>query len=67
MNKIDYIGASAAKAIYRRCKLRMDLFAEENRDIVSRLSAIEREATNVVRIEDEEIDDIMENKSVIKY
>lgn len=66
-NKIDYIGVDAAKAMYIRCKNRMDSFAVANRDIVSRLDAIEREATNVVRIADEEIDDIMANKSIITY
>ena len=66
-NKIDYIGVSAAKAMYRRCKFRMDSFEVANRDIVSRLDAIEREATNVVRIADEDIDDIMANKSIITY
>lgn len=47
---INYVGTSAFKAMYRRCKSRMDQFAVANSDNVSRLDAIEREIINIANI-----------------
>ena len=52
---INYIGADAFKALYRRIKRRIDSFADENSSILSRLDVIESEAKNVIALTDEEL------------
>lgn len=52
---INYIGADAFKALYRRIKRRIDSFADEHSSILSRLDIIEAEAKNVIALTDEEL------------
>ena len=52
---INYVGADAFKALYRRIKRRIDSFAEEHSSILSRLDVIESEAKNVIALTDEEL------------
>ena len=52
---INYVGADAFKALYRRIKRRIDSFAEEHSSILSRLDVIESEATNAIALTDEEL------------
>lgn len=52
---INYVGADAFKALYRRIKRRIDSFSEEHSSILSRLDVIEAEAKNVIALTDEEL------------
>ena len=52
---INYVGADAFKALYRRIKRRIDSFAEEHSSILSRLDVIETEAKNVIALTDDEL------------
>ena len=52
---INYVGADAFKALYRRIKRRIDSFADEHSSILSRLDVIESEAKNVIALTDEEL------------
>ena len=52
---INYVGADAFKALYRRIKRRIDSFAEEHSSILSRIDMIEAEAKNVIALTDEEL------------
>lgn len=52
---INYVGADAFKAMYRRIKRRIDSFADEHSSILSRLDVIELEAKNVIALTDEEL------------
>ena len=52
---INYVGADAFKALYRRIKHRIDSFADEHSSILSRLDVIESEAKNVIALTDEEL------------
>ena len=52
---INYVGADAFKALYRRIKRRIDSFSEEHSSILSRLDVIESEAKNVIALTDEEL------------
>lgn len=52
---INYIGADAFKALYRRIKRRIDSFADEHSSILSRLDVIESEAKNVIALTDDEL------------
>lgn len=65
--EINYIGEAAAKAIYKRCKNKNDALAAICANNTTRIDIVELEATNVVRIEDDEIKEIMANKSIIQY
>ena len=52
---INYIGADAFKALYRRIKRRIDGVDELNNSIISRLDIIEAEAKNVIALTDDEL------------
>ena len=52
---INYIGADAFKALYRRIKRRIDGLDKLNVSILSRLDMIEAEAKNVIALTDEEL------------
>ena len=52
---INYVGADAFKALYRRIKRRIDSFADEHSSILSRLDVIESEAKNVIALTDEQL------------
>ena len=52
---INYIGADAFKALYRRIKRRIDGVDEINNSILSRLDIIEAEAKNVIALTDDEL------------
>ena len=52
---INYVGADAFKAMYRRIKRRIDSFADEHSSILSRLDVIEAEAKNVIALTDDEL------------
>ena len=52
---INYIGADAFKALYRRIKRRIDGVDELNKSILSRLDIIEAEAKNVIALTDDEL------------
>ena len=52
---INYIGADAFKALYRRIKRRIDGVDKLNVSILSRLDMIEAEAKNVIALTDEEL------------
>lgn len=52
---INYVGADAFKALYRRIKRRIDSFADEHSSILSRLDVIEAEAKNVIALTDDEL------------
>ena len=52
---INYIGADAFKALYRRIKRRIDGVDELNNSILSRLDIIEAEAKNVIALTDDEL------------
>ena len=52
---INYVGADAFKALYRRIKRRIDIFADEHSSILSRLDVIEAEAKNVIALTDDEL------------
>ena len=52
---INYIGADAFKALYRRIKRRIDGVDEINNSILSRIDIIEAEAKNVIALTDDEL------------
>lgn len=52
---INYIGADAFKALYRRIKRRIDGVDKLNVSILSRLDMIEAEAKNVIALTDDEL------------
>ena len=52
---INYIGADAFKALYRRIKRRIDGVDELNNSILSRIDIIEAEAKNVIALTDDEL------------
>lgn len=55
----DYVGKSAYRAMYRRLKDRIDDVAGDNQPILDRLDVIEAEATNVIALTNEELQEIM--------
>ena len=52
---INYVGADAFKAMYRRIKRRIDGVDEINNSILSRIDIIEAEAKNVIALTDDEL------------
>lgn len=52
---INYVGADAFKALYRRIKRRIDSVSAEHGSILSRLDVIEAEAKNVIALTDDEL------------
>lgn len=52
---INYVGADAFKALYRRIKRRIDGVDKLNVSILSRLDMIEAEAKNVIALTDDEL------------
>lgn len=61
---INYIGIDAAKEIYKRNKRRIDKLVQDQTEYESRLEAVEREATNVKRITENEVHTITGNIEV---
>lgn len=59
-NTINYVGANAFKALYKRIKRRIDSVEKLNISILSRIDVIEAEATNVIALTDEELFAIIE-------
>ena len=55
----DYVGKSAYRAMYKRLKERIDGVASDNLSIIDRLDMIEAEATNVIALTNEELQEIM--------
>ena len=55
----DYVGKSAYRAMYKRLKERIDGVAYDNLSIIDRLDMIEAEATNVIALTNEELQEIM--------
>ena len=61
--KINYVGEEAYKFLYKYLKPRIDGIEEANLDIVSRLDVIEAEASNVVALTQEELQEIIQAAS----
>ena len=55
----DYVGKSAYRAMYNRFKERIDGVSVDNQSIIDRLDVIEAEATNVIALTNEELQEIM--------
>ena len=55
----DYVGKSAYRAMYKRLKDRIDGVDVDNQSIIDRLDVIEAEATNVIALTNEELQEIM--------
>ena len=55
----DYVGKSAYRAMYKRIKNRIDGVAGETQSIFDRLDVIEAEATNVIALTNEQLQEIM--------
>lgn len=55
----DYVGKSAYRAMYKRLKDRIDGVYVDNQAILDRLDVIETEATNVIALTNEELQEIM--------
>ena len=60
---INYVGEEAYKFLYKYLKPRIDGIEEANRDIVSRLDVIEAEASNVIALTQEELQEIIQAAS----
>ena len=60
---INYVGEEAYKFLYKYLKPRIDGIEEANLDIVSRLDVIEAEASNVVALTQEELQEIIQAAS----
>ena len=59
VSTINYVGDAAMKAMYRRIKRRIDSVSSEHVSILSRLDVIEAEATNVIALTNEQLQEIM--------
>lgn len=59
----DYVGKSAYRAMYKRIKNRIDGVASDNQAILDRLDVIEAEATNVIALTNEQLQEIMNEAS----
>ena len=55
----DYVGKSAYRAMYKRLKDRIDGVSVDNQSILDRLDVIEAEATNVIALSNEQLQEIM--------
>ena len=55
----DYVGKSAYRAMYKRLKNRIDGVSGETQSILDRMDVIEVEATNVIALTNEELQEIM--------
>ncbi len=55
----DYVGSSAYRAMYKRLKDSIDGVAVDNQSILDRLGVIEAEATNVIALTNEQLQEIM--------
>lgn len=60
---INYVGEEAYKFLYKYLKPKIDGIEEANRDIVSRLDVIETEASNVIALTKEELQEIIQAAS----
>lgn len=55
----DYVGNSAYRAMYKRLKDRIDGVSVDNQSILDRLDVIEAEATNVIALTNEQLQEII--------
>lgn len=60
---VNYVGEEAYKFLYKYLKPKIDGIEEANRDIVYRLEVIEAEASNVIALTQEELQEIIQDAS----